>query len=448
MHEVLPTVDPVTALTVGLKVDVKALPQAVIDAVRAGQGLTDPAVTVELLRLNAVVGVKGSVNEQGRLTTVGITCALCHSSVDNSLAPGIGRRLDGWANTDLNVGAIVALSPALDEATKAEFRTWGPGKYDPRHHAFDGMQIIPLNSPSLPIVIPPIYGLEGVGFETFTGDGPISYWNSYVGVGQMGGKGKFNDPRIGLFINQTPDLVTPKLAALLAYQLSLHPPKAPKGSFDREAAQRGERVFRGKARCSTCHRGPTFTDVLRGPNRRVPFLHDPAEVGMDPRYAERSATGQVPDDTFAWAVAAPAVLPRWKRCRPPCRGGALQQAVQTEPDDPPEGRSRRVPEVALNTLLKKVSPTREKGQPGFCFDTDGVFISLLILREIEAAAAMWDQTRDSSRPDFEFASAPSAGPDAQPGVPDARTVRVGVGLAPRGARHRALVTGVASAACG
>ncbi len=196
-----------------------------IDALRAGQGLTDPAVTVELLRLDAVVGVKGSVNEQGQLTTVGITCALCHSSVDNSFAPGIGRRLDGWANTDLNVGAIVALSPALDDATKAEFRTWGPGKYDPRHHAFDGMRIIPLNSPSLPIVIPPIYGLEGVGFETFTGDGPISYWNSYVGVGQMGGKGTFNDPRIGLFINQTPDLVTPKLAALLAYQLSLHPPK-------------------------------------------------------------------------------------------------------------------------------------------------------------------------------------------------------------------------------
>ena len=141
MHEVIPAVDPATALAVGLKVDVEALPQAVIDALRAGQvDLTDPAVTVELLRLNAVVGVKGSVNEQGQLTTVGITCALCHSSVDNSLAPGIGRRLDGWANTDLNVGAIVALSPALDEATKAEFSTWGPGKYDPRHHAFDGMQ--------------------------------------------------------------------------------------------------------------------------------------------------------------------------------------------------------------------------------------------------------------------------------------------------------------------
>ena len=141
-------------------------------------------------------------------------------------------------------------------------------------------------------MIPPIYGLEGVGFETVTGDGPISYWNSYVGVGQMGGKGKFNDPRIGLFINQSPDLVTPKLAALLDYQLSLRPPKAPAGSFDREAAERGERVFRGKARCSTCHQGATFTDVLSGPNQRLPFLHEPAEVGMDPRYAARSATGQ------------------------------------------------------------------------------------------------------------------------------------------------------------
>ena len=201
-------------------------PAEVIAALQAGQvDLTNPAVTVELLRLNAVVGVKGTVDDTGQLTKVGVTCALCHSSVDDSFAPGIGKRLDGWANTDLNVGAIVALSPALDDATKAEFRTWGPGKYDPRHHAFDGTSIIPLNSPSLPIVIPPIYGLKGVGFETFTGDGPISYWNSYVGVGQMGGQGNFSDPRIGLFIKQSPDLVTPKLAALLDYQLSLRSPK-------------------------------------------------------------------------------------------------------------------------------------------------------------------------------------------------------------------------------
>src|SRR5688500_925442 len=292
MQEVIPSVDPATAFAVGLKVDVEALPPAVIDALRAGQvDLKNPAVTLELIRLNAVVGVKGTV-DAGRLTKVGITCALCHSSVDNSFAPSIGKRMDGWANTDLNVGAIVALSPALDEGTKAEFRAWGPGMYDPRHHAFDGKNIISLNSPSLPIVIPPIYGLRGVGFETFTADGPISYWNSYVGVGQMGGKGDFSDPRIGLFIDQTPDLVTPKLRALLDYQLSLRSPKAPKGSFNPAAAARGKSLFRNEARCSTCHQGPNLTDVLSGPDRRVPFLHDPVEVGMDPAYAARSATGK------------------------------------------------------------------------------------------------------------------------------------------------------------
>jgi mono/diheme cytochrome c family protein len=192
----------------------------------------------------------------------------------------------------LNVGAIVALSPALPDALKAEFRTWGPGKYDPRHHAFDGTNLISLNSPSLPIVIPSIYGLKGVGFETFTADGPISYWNSYVGVGQMGGHGSFSDPRIGLFISQSPDLVTPKLAALLDYQLSLRVPDPPPGSFDEDAAKRGKHVFRNEAGCATCHQSPNFTDVLSGPSRTVPFLHDPAEVGMDPRYAARTATGQ------------------------------------------------------------------------------------------------------------------------------------------------------------
>jgi mono/diheme cytochrome c family protein len=293
MHEVIATVPPATALAVGLKVDVEALPRAVKAALRAGEvDLTNPAVTVELLRLNAVVGVKGKVDDLGQLTSIGITCALCHSSVDNSFAPGIGRRLDGWANIDLNVGAIVALSPALDAVTKAEFNAWGPGKYDPRHHAFDGTNLLSLNSPSLPIVLPPIYGLKGVGFETFSADGPISYWNAYVGVGQMGGQGTFHDPRISLFITQTPDLVTPKLPALLDYQLSLRTPEPPKGSFDQHAANRGRRLFRNEAGCATCHQGPHFTDVLSGPSRRVPFLHDPAEVGTDPAYAVRTATGK------------------------------------------------------------------------------------------------------------------------------------------------------------
>ena len=293
MHDVIPTIDPVTALGVGLKVDVEALPASLIDALSRGQvDLTNPAVTVELLRLNAVVGVKGTVNATGHLMTVGVTCALCHSSVDDSFARGVGKRLDGWANRDLNVGAIVSLSPALDEATKAEFRTWGPGKYDPRHHAFDGTSIVPLNSPSVPIVIPPVYGLRGVGFETYTGDGPISYWNSYVGVGQMGGRGSFSDPRIALFITQTPDLVTPKLEALLAYQLHLRAPEPPAGSVNPEAAARGKNVFRNQARCSTCHQEPNLTDVSSGRNDTTPFLHYPAEVGMDPVYAARSATGQ------------------------------------------------------------------------------------------------------------------------------------------------------------
>src|SRR5215471_11567509 len=293
MHEVVSTLGPATALGVGLKVDVDMLPPPVIAALRANQvDLNDPAVTRELIRLNAVVGVKGTVDDGGQLTRVGITCALCHSTVDDSFTHGIGKRLDGWANRDLNVGAIVALSPVLPDALKTEFRTWGPGKYDPRHHAFDGASLIPLNSPSLPIVIPSIFGLKGVEFETFTADGPISYWNSYVGVGQMGGHGSFNDPRIGVSIIQTPDLVTPKLAALLDYQLTLRVPAPPPDSFDPRAAVRGKHLFRHEAGCATCHQSPDFTDVLSGPSRATPVLHEPAEVGMDPRYAERTATGK------------------------------------------------------------------------------------------------------------------------------------------------------------
>lgn len=292
MHEVIATLPPTTALGAGLKVAVDALPAEVVGALRAGLvDLTKPEVTVELIRLNAVVGVQGTVSD-GQLTRVGITCALCHSTVDNSLITGIGRRLDGWANVDLDVGRIVALSPVLDPALKAEFNQWGPGKYDPRHHAFDGTSLRILNSPSLPVVLPSIYGLKGVGFETYTGDGPISYWNSYVGVGQMGGQGNFSDPRIDLTITQVPDLVTPKLPALLAYQLSLRTPEPPAGSYNLDAAERGKDLFRNQARCAGCHQSPNFTDVLSGPPQSAPFLHDPAEVGMDPRYAERSATGK------------------------------------------------------------------------------------------------------------------------------------------------------------
>jgi hypothetical protein len=291
LHEGVQKASPAMALKLGLKVDVEALPRRIIEELKAKQvDLDDPAVTMTLLRLNAVVGVVGKVNQAGQLTSIGITCAFCHSNVDNSLMTGIGKRLDGWANHDLDVGKIVGLAPGLDPALKEEFSKWGPGKYDPRHHAFDGTKLIGLNSPSLPVVTPPIYGLRRVRFETYTGDGPISYWNSYVGVSQMGGQGNFFDPRINLFIRQRPDLVTPKLLALFLYQLGLQTPEPPEKSFNPEAAARGKRVFHREGGCGSCHSGPQYTDVLRGHLR--PFLHEPAEVGQDPAYANRSATGK------------------------------------------------------------------------------------------------------------------------------------------------------------
>jgi hypothetical protein len=291
MHEAIAEVSPAVALKVGLKVDVEALPAALIELLQAKKvDLDDPAITTQLIALNAVVGVVGKVSDAGQLQSIGITCALCHSTVDDSFAPGIGRRLDGWANRSLNVGAIVALSPALGANLKAQLSKWGPGKYDPRHHIFDGKQIVPLNNTSLPVVIPSIFGLQGVGFETFTGDGPISYWNSYVGISQMGGQGNFHDQRIGVTIVQQPDLVTPKLPALLAYQLSLPTPAAPTQGINQAARARGEALFNGAAGCASCHVPPLYTDVMNNPAASTPFLHTPAEVGQNPRYAQATAT--------------------------------------------------------------------------------------------------------------------------------------------------------------
>lgn len=175
------------------------------------------------------------------------------------------------------------MSPALTSAQRAVYNSWGPGRFDPRFNV-DGI--------NGPVLIPPAYGLKGVGFETYTGDGPISYWNNYVAVLEMGGHGSFSDPRLGITITQEPDLVTPKLPELLRYQLGLIAPPPPPGSFNQTAARRGEVLFMTRARCASCHIPPTFTDVLAGPNPNVPLLHDPAEVGMDPSYAQRSATKQ------------------------------------------------------------------------------------------------------------------------------------------------------------
>jgi mono/diheme cytochrome c family protein len=286
MHEVIRTaVDPTTALSVGLKVDADALPQAVVDGIKNGSiSLTSPATTVALLKLNAVVGLKGTVetvNGVDTLTRVGTTCALCHSTVNNSFAPGIGKRLDGWPNRDLNPGAIIALSPALDAATKAVYNSWGKGKYDPRFN---------IDGKNKPVVIAPAYGLQDVHKITFTGDGnEIAYWNRYVAVTQMGGQGTFTEPRLNLSVtNGTADLVSSKLPALQAYQLSIEAPTPPAGSFDAAAAARGKLVFEGAGKCSTCHSGSTFTDANT-------TLHPPSDSVVEPEtpsYASRSATKQ------------------------------------------------------------------------------------------------------------------------------------------------------------
>ena len=286
MHEVISAaVDPVTALSVGLKVDAEVLPAAVIAGIQNGSiDLKSPATTVALLKLNAVLGLKGtveSVNGVDTLTHVGITCALCHSTVDNSFAPGIGKRLDGWPNRDLNPGAIMALSPAVDAATKVALTAWGAGKFDPRHN-IDGL--------SKPVVIPPAYGLEGVHRVTFNGDGDeIAYWNRYVAVLEMGGLGTMTEARLNLNVTHgTQDLVTSKLPALQAYQLSLKAPLAPAGSFDVAAAARGRQIFEGAGQCATCHSGAQFTDA----NTRLHPASDSMAEPESPSYASRSATRQ------------------------------------------------------------------------------------------------------------------------------------------------------------
>ncbi len=261
-------VDPTTALKVGLKVDADVLPAGILEKV----DLKSPATTVALLRMNAIVGIQATVDSKEQITRLGITCALCHSTVDNSVMPGIGRRKDGWPNRDLNVGAIIALSPVLSADKKAVYTSWGPGKYDPRYNQ-DGK--------NTPLVLPPAYGLAQVKNETYTAEGPISYWNAYVAVTQMGGQGNFSDPRLGIDVKHSPDLVTPKLPALRAYQHSLPAPPPPVGSFDAAIAARGRTVF--DRTCASCHIDGSGTD------NNVGTLHAPADTGVDGAYAARTA---------------------------------------------------------------------------------------------------------------------------------------------------------------
>jgi hypothetical protein len=302
-----PGVSPRTALSVGLKVDVDALPQQLVDALKAGQvNLDDPATTLALLAANAVVGVTGFRDDQGNLRSIGIQCALCHSRVDDSLAPGIGHRLDGWPNQDLNVGAIVNLSPDLsavasllgvDEGTvRTVLQSWGPGRFDAELF-MDGKAFRP-DGKSASTVIPPAFGLAGVNLHTYTGWGSVPYWNAFVAILEMHGQGTFYDPRLddaarfpiaaknGFgHVHADQDRVTPKLADLQLYQLSLQAPRPPDGSFDAGAAKQGEALFAGKAKCATCHVLPAFTEP--GWN-----LHTGAELGIDDFQASRSPDGR------------------------------------------------------------------------------------------------------------------------------------------------------------
>jgi hypothetical protein len=303
-----PGVSPKTALAVGLKVDVDALPSTVLAAIRNGQvNLNDPATTLTLLKANAVVGVTGFFNKSGTLSSVGIQCALCHSNVDDSFAPGIGHRRDGWANRNLNVGAIVALAPNLspiaqllgvDVATvRKVLNAWGPGHFDAELE-LDGKAFRPDGKTSA-VLIPPAFGLAGVNLHTWTGWGSVTYWNAFVANLEMHGQGTFFDPRLDDatkfpvaaaadlgHVRHDPDLISSKLAALHFYQLAIPAPRPPEGSFDPQAAKRGETVFSGAGRCSGCHTPPLYTEP--GWN-----MHTPAEVCVDGFQAGRS-----PDDRY------------------------------------------------------------------------------------------------------------------------------------------------------
>jgi hypothetical protein len=306
-----PGVSPKTALAVGLKVDSAALPDSLISQLKQGRvNLDDPATTLALLKLGAVVGVKGTFDGGGSLQSVGITCALCHSTVDNSFAPGIGRRLDGWANRDLNVGAITALSPNLqpvadllgvDQATvRTVLQSWGPGKFDAELF-LDGKAFRP-DGKSAATLLPPAFGLAGVNLHTWTGWGSVTHWNAFVANLEMHGQGTFYDPRLNdpvKFpiaaregfgnVRANPDLITAKLPALQFYQLAIPAPAPPDGSFDRAAAKRGESLFNGQAKCATCHVPPIYTEP--GWN-----MHTPEEIGIDDFQAKRS-----PDERYRTA---------------------------------------------------------------------------------------------------------------------------------------------------
>ena len=304
LHQAVAQLSPNDALALGLKVDTDALPADLIKALRRGEvDLNDPANTLLLLRLKAVVGVTGFFNAQGKLRSVGINCSLCHSTVDDSLLPGLGRRLDGWANRDLNVGAIVASAPDLtvfvkllalpEDTIRQVLNSWGPGKFD-AELILDGKAFRP-DGKTAATLIPSAFGLVGVNNHTWTGSwGTVTYWNAFVANLEMHSQGTFYDPRLDNaekypiaaregfgHKRDKKDLTTAKLPALHFYQLAIPTPKAPAGSYDSEAARHGRELFNNKATCATCHVPPIFTEP--GWN-----LHTAEEIGIDDFQASRA----------------------------------------------------------------------------------------------------------------------------------------------------------------
>ena len=300
---------PNAALAAGLKVDMDVIPADVAADIKAGKvNLDDPAVTLTLLQLNAVVGVKGTFDNDKRLVSIGLTCASCHSTVDDAFAPGIGRRLDGWANRDLNVGAIVSMAPNLkpitdalgvDVATvKKVLASWGPGKFDALLN-LDGKAFRP-DGKSAATLIPEAFGHAGHTLHTWTGGwGDVTYWNAYVANLELVGKGNFYDARFddakkypiaaktqAGHKHNNPDMITDKLAALQFYQLSIPAPKAPDSIYNKDAAARGMVLFSAKAKCASCHVPPLFTEP--GWN-----THKASDIGIDDFQSNRS-----PDNSY------------------------------------------------------------------------------------------------------------------------------------------------------
>jgi len=309
LDRTLATLSPRAALALGVKVDVDALPSDVVAALKAGQvNLDDPAVTQTLLKAQAVIGVHAETQADGSVCNVGITCALCHSTVDNSPAPGIGHRLDGWPNRDLDVGAMIAALPNLApftqllHVTDAQLRTvlksWGPGKFDAEVF-LDGKAFRPDGEPGAAL-IPAAFGLAGVSLHTYTGWGSVPYWNAFVANLLMHGKGNFFDPRLDnaekfpiaaankfghIQRDEDEDRITPKLPALNIYQLAIDAPKPPEGSFDKDLAERGDQLFSGAAKCATCHNQDRAEAGWP--------MHLASDIGIDDFQAKRS-----PDERY------------------------------------------------------------------------------------------------------------------------------------------------------